>query len=234
MVSGIYKIVNPKGEIYIGQSQNIKERKQKYKRNNTKSQPLIYESINKYGWENHSFEILEYTSKTSSREKYWINFYDSCNKGLNKNLGGGGPKYYTKESRKKMSLAKKGKLTEEHINSIKIANSKPKPHISKLHKGKPSSMKGKSHTIETRKKMSLAKKGKTYEEIYGIIKGKELKLNRSLPRKGKDIICLNTKQTFDSIKSTSKVLNLNPRSISNILNGRAKQTRNGLIFKYVS
>lgn len=234
MESGIYKITNPKGEIYIGQSKNIKEREQKYKRNNTKSQPLIHESIKKYGWKNHSFEVLEYTNNVYNREKYWIKFYKTITLGLNKNVGGGGPKYHTKKTKEKMSLAKKGKLTKKHIEAIKVANSHPKPYISKLHKGKPSNMKGKNHTLETKEKMSLAKKGKTYEEIYGNEKGEELKLKRSLPRKGKDIICLNTKQTFSSIKSASKFLNLNPRSIGNILNGYSKQTKNGLIFKYAS
>ena len=54
---GIYKITNPKGNIYIGQSWNIETRKSSYK-NCRPGQPYIFNSIKKYGWENHKFEFV--------------------------------------------------------------------------------------------------------------------------------------------------------------------------------
>jgi hypothetical protein len=74
---GIYKITNPKGKIYIGQSVNIPTRKNKYTLNHTKGQPRISRSITKYGWENHIFEIIEECSleQLNEKETYWKQYY---------------------------------------------------------------------------------------------------------------------------------------------------------------
>lgn len=70
---GIYKITNPKGKVYIGQSINLKERERHYKTLNIKNQPKISNSIKKYGWDNHSFEIIEECDLNilSEREVFW-------------------------------------------------------------------------------------------------------------------------------------------------------------------
>ena len=56
----IYKITNPLGKVYIGKTCNLSKRKYAYRKLECRSQPLIYRSINKYGWENHDFEIIEH------------------------------------------------------------------------------------------------------------------------------------------------------------------------------
>jgi group I intron endonuclease len=56
---GIYKITNPKGKVYIGQSTNIEERMKHYINKNGKRQPKIFYSIKKYGWENHIFTNIK-------------------------------------------------------------------------------------------------------------------------------------------------------------------------------
>ena len=55
----IYKITNPSGKVYIGQTVDLKVRKNKYKYINCKNQTRLYRSLLKYGWENHIFEVLE-------------------------------------------------------------------------------------------------------------------------------------------------------------------------------
>lgn len=55
---GIYKITSPSGRVYIGQSWKIKQRLNKYRRNDCKEQPALYRSIIKYGADNHTFEVL--------------------------------------------------------------------------------------------------------------------------------------------------------------------------------
>ena len=55
---GIYKITNPKGKVYIGQSINIVRRMKSYSKMYCKQQPKIYNSLKKYGWENHEFDVL--------------------------------------------------------------------------------------------------------------------------------------------------------------------------------
>lgn len=232
-LSGIYKITNPEGKIYIGYSVDLQRRETQYSINNLSTQILLKESIFNYGWENHIFDIIEYCSfdKLKIQEKYWIGFYKSYQSGLNMNKGGGGPIKHSNETKKKMSKPKPdgfGKV----ISNIK--KGKPLPHLSLYKLGKPSSFKGKKHTLESKEKMSKSKKGKNYNEIFGDEGGKIQKYNRSLPRKGKDIKCINTGVIYSSIKQASAILNLNPRSISNILTGSSKQTKCGLKFIYVN
>jgi group I intron endonuclease len=236
MGSGVYKITNPKGEIYIGRSKNLTEREKKYINGKIKNQPLIYESISMYGWDKHTFDIIELCpiEDLNKREKYWIKYYNSYNSGLNKNLGGGGPIAHTTNTRVKMSLAKKDNLSESHINAIRKANSTPKPHITTLLKNQPSHFSGKTHTLESRKKMSLAKKGKTYEEIYGIEQAKDMKKKKSLPRKGKSILCINEDKIFSSIREAATYYSISENSIGNILLGYSQKTKTSLIFKYAN
>lgn len=57
---GIYKITNPKGRIYIGQSRDIEYRFSTYKkvRQRLTQQPKLYNSIKKYGVDAHKFEVV--------------------------------------------------------------------------------------------------------------------------------------------------------------------------------
>ena len=71
---GIYKITNPKGKSYIGQSVNINNRKYAYMAINRRNiGPKIANSLDKYGWENHKFEIIEECSveQLHKKEVYW-------------------------------------------------------------------------------------------------------------------------------------------------------------------
>ena len=87
IICGIYKITSPTGRIYIGQSLNIhKYRKAHYARNECKDQPRLCNSINKYGWETHSFEIVEEClfEDLNCRERFWQDYYVATGKnGLN-------------------------------------------------------------------------------------------------------------------------------------------------------
>lgn len=87
-IVGIYKITNPVGKVYIGKSINIGRRYREYKRLKIKKQYKIYNSLLKYGFENHTFEVLEECSveELSCRECYWISYYDSLNRDTGLNL----------------------------------------------------------------------------------------------------------------------------------------------------
>ena len=56
---GIYKITNPIGQVYIGQSINIEKRFYTYKSGNCFRQKKIFKSIILYGSKNHIFEIIK-------------------------------------------------------------------------------------------------------------------------------------------------------------------------------
>ena len=84
---GIYKITSPSNKIYIGQSVNIEKRFTSYKRMYVKNekQTKLHRSFLKYGFENHSFEVVEECEiiYLNESERYWQEFYDCLNSGLN-------------------------------------------------------------------------------------------------------------------------------------------------------
>jgi group I intron endonuclease len=92
---GIYKITNPKNKIYIGKSKNIETRFKSYgKLQHCYQQIKLYNSLKKYGPENHKFEIIEecFMEQLNEREIYWINMFNSIKIGLNLTEGGDGGK----------------------------------------------------------------------------------------------------------------------------------------------
>jgi hypothetical protein len=76
---GIYKITNPSGKVYIGQSVNIKGRLKQYERCKSMNNigPKIFYSLRKYGWKNHTVQILEEctTDQLNAKEVYWKNLH---------------------------------------------------------------------------------------------------------------------------------------------------------------
>tara|TARA_R110000772_G_scaffold191903_2_gene302877 strand:+ start:8773 stop:9387 length:615 start_codon:yes stop_codon:yes gene_type:complete len=113
-MQGIYMITNPQGEIYIGLSTNIEKRWESYKHFTGMSKnSSIKNSLKKYGFKNHKFEVLEEVrsdrEKLRERERYWINIKNSLNEGLNDNRGGCGTLIHSKESKRKISEGLKDK-----------------------------------------------------------------------------------------------------------------------------
>ncbi len=87
---GVYKIVNPKGKIYIGQSIDIESRWSYYFNLNCKGQTKLYNSLKKYGPENHIFEVLEECKVENllDVETFYKLQYDTLNEGLNCRIDG--------------------------------------------------------------------------------------------------------------------------------------------------
>ena len=161
---GIYKITNPKGKTYIGQSVNIEKRWNRYKNLIPKDcigQPLIYRSLIKYGVKNHIFEIIELCNKEelNKLESYYIVLYNSFNSKCGLNLTSGGTNYlFSDISRRKMSIAQKNKIVSKEtrlklsaaqIGKTRSASSRKK--MSDAHK---------NISKETRLKMSISQKNR--------------------------------------------------------------------------
>lgn len=89
-ICGIYKITNPIGFVYVGQSVNIWARYSQYKCLHNKQQRLIHQSILDYGFDNHKFEIIEETTKENlnERERHWQEHYMELGISLNIDLQG--------------------------------------------------------------------------------------------------------------------------------------------------
>ena len=132
---GIYKITNPKGKIYIGQSVNIEKRWNRYKNLIPKDcigQPLIYRSLIKYGVKNHIFEIIELCNKEelNKLESYYIALYNSFNSKCGLNLTSGGTNYlFSDISRRKMSIAQKNKIVSKETRLKMSISQKNRPKI---------------------------------------------------------------------------------------------------------
>jgi len=71
---GIYKIVNPLNRVYIGQSLDLNRREKDYKNKHCKTQRIVYNSILKYGWKSHTFEIIH--ELPSDINQYTLNQYE--------------------------------------------------------------------------------------------------------------------------------------------------------------
>ena len=92
--SGIYKITCLKtGEIYIGKSTDIKSRWQQHCKSafncGTIAHSLLHTKMKQYGIEQFTFEVVEQVPKDqlSEREKFYINFYQTKETGLNERNG---------------------------------------------------------------------------------------------------------------------------------------------------
>lgn len=251
-ICGIYKITSPSGKVYIGQSQNIFKRIIKYKKETCKEQVRLYYSIKKYGWENHSFEIIEKCSKNelNCRERYWQDHYDvlNINLGLNCILTecDGKVKIFSKETRMKMSNSMIGKMAgDKHPMFGKEGHwkNKKRPEISKRMsgkkhpfygkerpKGKLSTVGGKKWNEESKNKMRgknnpmYGKKGNLHPK-FGIKPTKEA-LEKAKAKNSKIVLNLETGIYYSSCKEASVTYNINYSSLRCMLSGKDKNKTN--------
>lgn len=81
----IYKITSPSNKVYIGQTVNKTKRFSKYKMLECKKQIKLYNSFLKYGFNNHKIEVIEDCNidLLNERERYWQDFYNVTELGLN-------------------------------------------------------------------------------------------------------------------------------------------------------
>jgi group I intron endonuclease len=159
---GIYKITNPKGKVYIGQSINIERRFKEYKRLAKRSAGRkILNSLKGYGVENHTFEVIEECLKEQlhEREYYWKKYYTSVEDGLNCDYfdSSGGPR--SEETKQRISEGAKGKKRSEETKQ-KLRKPKTEEHKQNISKAKQ------NISEETKRKISEGKKGKTPNRDY--------------------------------------------------------------------
>lgn len=142
MTMGIYKITNKLNEqSYIGLSMNIESRWEQHIKYAFKEcedsyhKNRLYNAIRKYGVDNFSFEVIEECEKEKlqEREKYWINFYDTFNKGYNLTLGGDVSGYNVQEENHPNV-----KLTKNDVIDIRTryANHERRMDVYELYKDK--------------------------------------------------------------------------------------------------
>lgn len=213
----IYKITSPSKKIYIGSTFNIYKRVYRYKKLLCKTQTKLYNSINKYGWENHSLEIIEECSDLTrnQQEAHWGKFFNVLGEnGLNCHLPKGNSNY------------------------ICCSKEKAKNH-SEFMKGRKH-MLGHKHSEETKQKISLKSKG-INNGNYGHKHTKEQKLAKSIRQKGlmsrekhclaKKVIDISSNKKWNCAKDCAEKLKIKYSTLVSQLNGTNKNKSNLLYYE---
>lgn len=162
----------------------------------------FYRAICKYGWHEFAHEIL-YTGLTlceaEKTEKYLIEYYGCCDtkKGYNIERGGNCGNKFTAQTKKKISdmLSKKPK-SEEHRRNLSKAK------------------KGWKVPEEQRKRLSQKMKG-SGNPMFGV--------KRDISSyETKAVMCVETKDVFQSTTEASRKTGIDQGSISKCCNGKLK------------
>lgn len=124
----VYKITSPSHKIYIGSTKNINKRQEDYKYYTCKKQRKLYNSLVKYRWENHKFEVV-WTGLISDMLKHetliGLNFNVLSRENLNSKLPKLGDTYncVSAETREKMSNSTKSRpYSQKAIDRMKEVN----------------------------------------------------------------------------------------------------------------
>lgn len=157
MKSGIYKITNLLNDkFYIGSTCNFKDRKSKHK--NRKSNTIISRAIQKYGWDNFKFEIIEYcdVDKLIERESYYFELLQPFKENNGYNIlrnpikNGWVDAKHTEESKMKMSESRKGIIPwNKGKKGVQECSDETRKLYSEQRKGEKNSFYGKKHSKET-------------------------------------------------------------------------------------
>lgn len=226
----VYMIVSPSGRVYIGSTiQTFKKRWRHYFKLSCKSQIKLYNSLKKYGVENHMFyELWEGDMNLMlQKETEFGKFYDVLGKnGLNLRLPNIGDIYksVSEETREKMSNSRKGiKISEETRKKLGKApvfqSEEFKNKISLIHKGKIISE-------ETRNKLRIAKKGNCKEII------EKLAIMKRIPIIQYDLEG-NFIKEWSSMSEVQRELKIDKSQISGCCKNKLRnKTAGGFIWKY--
>lgn len=202
---GIYKITSPSNRIYIGQSIDVERRLRDYKYLNCNKQHRLYNSFNKYGVENHCFEILSecLIEELNNEERYYQDLFNVIGKnGLNCRLTISDDKsgVISEETRLKMRQPR----SEEH--KLKMRKPKSEEHKKKISEAN----KGRSHSEEAKLNMSESHKGKklseeTKRKIGGASKGRKAMLGKKHSEEAKNKISESNKGKVCSEETRKKM-----------------------------
>lgn len=207
---GIYKITSPTKRIYIGQGLDIDRRWNEYRLLHCKTQTRLYNSLKKYGYDKHIFEIVQLCEpeQLNELEKYYVDLFQTFNNkyGMNLRDGGGNKCILSDETKKRMSESSKGmKHTSETKLKMSIAR------------------KGRKHSEESKLKMSNSHKGK--QTSLGRKHSEETK--RKIGDKSQKIIInIETGIFYFGIQEVSLIYKINYSTLRNKLNGRTKNNTN--------
>lgn len=155
---GIYCIENIiNNKKYIGQSKDIDQRWKDHRWSLNRGDHCnrhLQASWNKYGEESFCFYVVEECDELllEEREKYYISYYDTFNNGYNLTIGGEGTFRHT--------LSEEVKIRIGNAHRGKEISETQRYQISLRTKGKNNPFYGKTHSLETKEKISKFRKEK--------------------------------------------------------------------------
>lgn len=228
-ISCIYMLISPENKVYIGQTVNLYRRISRYKNLDCKSQSGIYNSILKYGFDNHKVVILEYCGKHNliDRERYYQDLYNVISdNGLNRELSATQDKnkVVSNETKIKLSISNKGKnLGRKHSAEYgkRISLIQTGRKLSIITKSKMSiSHKGFKHSDESKRKMSTSKKGKVFIKDSHKLILSDLRSGEKSPfaKLNEEQVKEIRKSTNQTHKTLAKRYGVSTCAISNIIN----------------
>jgi len=240
VICGIYKITSPSGKIYIGQSIDIYKRTANYRCGHCKNQTYLYHSIKKYGWEAHSFKIINVCEpeELAKLEKYYVDLFDTFNSqyGLNVKDGGGESGKMAEETKRKIGIKSKGrKFSDEVKKRIGYLSSLKK--LSPSHKEK-FTFNGKNHSDKWKQDASV-RNSRENNPMFGnghkLLGDKNGMYGKKRKRESIEKYCrviLNTQNGifYFGAKEAATSMNLHWPTLKNRLNGNIK---NNTSFVYV-
>jgi len=164
---GIYKITNPKGKIYIGQSTDIEDRWKYYYKLNCRGQRKLYFSLKKYGVINHVFEVIIECSVEELDELercYQDTYYSIGEKSLNLMLTATKTRKgkHSEETKRRIGEGNKGRKMSEYTK-MRIRESKKNYIVSQETRMKLS-IAGKNRGSEVNERIANAVRGRKHSE----------------------------------------------------------------------
>lgn len=231
---GIYKITNPKKKIYIGQSIDIEKRFKQYQSiYKIKSQIKIYNSLKKYGYDKHLFEVINICDidKLNELERYYQELFSAIGKnGLNLKL--------TSANEKKTIMSEETKLKIKQNSSRhflgKTQTNEAKLKISIKNKGKIRTDLQKQNISKGIKKAYtdgravykyFKRSDESLEKMKSKLRGDKCHFYNKKAYNAKIIIDNDTKQIFKSLTDAAKNYNYSIALISKILSSKYKYAK---------
>lgn len=217
----IYKIFNPNGGCYVGKTCNFINRMSAYRNSRSTKQPLLNESFLKYGYDNHTVEILESFISDNEyaklREVFCIkecmsnrSKYPEQN-GLNLTDGHGGlGVVHSVERKENQRLKMIGNIPSQY----------QRKRMSEVHTGHKYNN-GRKHTVEHTESISSKTRGqkRTKEQIDTYIKAARKRRGRKIIQIDVDGVVI---KEFSCIQEACKYFNVSDATIHRIINNKGR------------
>lgn len=178
----------------------------------TNPKSKIAKAINKWGWNSFEVTVLEDNIQDidtlNKLEMYYIEKYDSFNNGYNSTKGGEGQvgRVVSEESRRKMSLSHLGQIPVNKGGTHTLETRKKISEAKKKLVGEKHPFYGKKHKEETKRKLSENAKNNPNYGMKGKKHKKETveKIKESNRYRWCKVYCKELDKTFESVSSASK------------------------------